>query len=210
MGRHTDFAPHRALQPAARVELLRRPIRNRYSLPFLAFALAFAFVLVYIIAPEPGSAAFAVGASGPLATDRGQSIAVTGEYSAEVARDNYGISLPIIIRVARIVPPAGRPDPGTAQAIGYDMVLARGWGADQFSCLVALWNRESGWNVYASNAGSGAYGIPQAMPGSKMASVGADWQTNPATQITWGLNYIQGRYGTPCGWWSAFQRQGWY
>jgi hypothetical protein len=75
---------------------------------------------------------------------------------------------------------------------------------------VALWNRESGWNVYASNAGSGAYGIPQALPGSKMGSVGADWATNPATQITWGLNYVQGRYGTPCGAWASFQSKGWY
>ncbi len=107
-------------------------------------------------------------------------------------------------------PPFVTPDPGTAQAIAYDMVLARGWGDDQFACLVALWKKESGWRVNAYNAGSGAYGIPQALPGSKMATAGADWETNPATQITWGLGYIGGRYGTPCGAWDHSQRTGWY
>lgn len=95
-------------------------------------------------------------------------------------------------------------EPGSAQAIAKDMVYARGWGDDQFACLVELWNHESGWRVNAQNRSSGAYGIPQALPGSKMASAGADWQTNPATQITWGLNYITARYATPCGAWSYF------
>lgn len=102
------------------------------------------------------------------------------------------------------------PSPGTAQDIAYGMVAARGWGDGEFSCLVALWNKESGWRVNAYNPSSGAYGIPQSLPGNKMASVGADWQTNPATQITWGLNYIQGRYGSPCGAWGHSQRVGWY
>jgi uncharacterized protein YabE (DUF348 family) len=100
-------------------------------------------------------------------------------------------------------------DPGSAQAIAQQMLAARGWGADQFSCLVQIWNHESGWRVNAANA-SGAYGIPQALPGSKMAVYGADWQTNPATQIAWGLAYIAGRYGTPCGAWSSWQVHGWY
>jgi hypothetical protein len=107
-------------------------------------------------------------------------------------------------------PPFVSPDPGTAQAIAYQMVLARGWGDDEFACLVALWNRESGWRVNAYNAGSGAYGIPQALPGSKMGSVAPDWETNPATQITWGLGYVSGRYGTPCGAWNHSQSTGWY
>ncbi|MET0780803.1 MAG: lytic transglycosylase domain-containing protein, partial [Microbacterium sp.] len=107
-------------------------------------------------------------------------------------------------------PPFITPDPGTAQAIAYEMVLARGWGDDQFACLVALWNRESGWRVNAYNASSGAYGIPQSLPGNKMASAGADWETNPATQISWGLGYISGRYGTPCGAWDHSESVGWY
>ncbi len=77
--------------------------------------------------------------------------------------------------------------PGSAQAIAKAMLEARGWGDDQFSCLVTMWNHESGWRVNASQRRSGAYGIPQALPGSKMASAGADWQTNPTTQIKWGL-----------------------
>ncbi|MFJ3381094.1 transglycosylase SLT domain-containing protein [Curtobacterium sp. NPDC090217] len=104
---------------------------------------------------------------------------------------------------------AATPDPGSAQAIALELVSARGWGTDQYNCLVSLWNKESGWRVNAYNP-SGAYGIPQALPGSKMASAGADWQTNPATQITWGLNYISGVYGTPCGAWGHSQSFNWY
>ena len=111
---------------------------------------------------------------------------------------------------AEWAPPFITPDPGTAQAIAYEMVVARGWGDGEFACLVALWNRESGWRVNAYNAGSGAYGIPQSLPGNKMASAGADWETNPATQISWGLGYIGGRYGSPCGAWSHSENVGWY
>ena len=81
---------------------------------------------------------------------------------------------------------------------------------DQFGCLDSLWERESHWNVYADNPNSSAYGIPQALPGSKMASAGADWATNPVTQIRWGLGYIQDRYGSPCGAWGHSQSHGWY
>ena len=105
--------------------------------------------------------------------------------------------------------PGAPANPSAAQAIARDMLAARGWGDDQFGCLVELWNHESGWNVYASNP-SGAYGIPQALPGSKMATAGPDWQSNPATQISWGLGYITGRYGTPCGAWDSFNSKGWY
>ncbi len=100
-------------------------------------------------------------------------------------------------------------DPGSAQAIGKQLAAQRGWGADQFSCLYQLWNNESGWSLDAENA-SGAYGIPQALPGDKMAAYGSDWQTNPSTQIKWGLSYIAGRYGTPCDAWSFWQSNGWY
>ena len=106
-------------------------------------------------------------------------------------------------------PVAPAPSPGTAQAIAQKLVAQRGWGSDQFDCLVQIWDRESGWNVHAANA-SGAYGIPQALPGSKMSTAGPDWQDNATTQITWGLGYIAGRYGTPCGAWSSWQANGWY
>jgi hypothetical protein len=85
-----------------------------------------------------------------------------------------------------------------------------GFSADQFSCLDSLWMRESGWNPAAENASSGAFGIPQSLPGSKMAAAGADWATNPATQIEWGLGYIRDSYGSPCGAWGHSESYGWY
>jgi hypothetical protein len=85
-----------------------------------------------------------------------------------------------------------------------------GFSADQFSCLDSLWTKESGWNAHADNPSSSAYGIPQALPGSKMASAGADWATNPATQIKWGLGYIRDSYGSPCAAWGHSQAYNWY
>jgi murein DD-endopeptidase MepM/ murein hydrolase activator NlpD len=99
---------------------------------------------------------------------------------------------------------------GSPQQIAEQMLSQFGWSSGQFSCLQPLWAHESGWNPYAQNPSSGAYGIPQALPGSKMASAGGDWQSNPATQIRWGLSYIQGNYGSPCGAWAHEQADGWY
>ena len=96
------------------------------------------------------------------------------------------------------------------KAVGRLLAGDRGWGASEFSCLDSLWTKESGWSWNANNASSGAYGIPQSLPGSKMASAGSDWATNPATQIKWGLGYIAGRYGTPCGAWAHSQAANWY
>ena len=85
-----------------------------------------------------------------------------------------------------------------------------GWDAAQWPCLAYLWTRESNWNPRADNPSSGAYGIPQALPASKMATEGADWLTNHRTQITWGLKYIADRYGSPCSAWNHSQQYGWY
>ncbi|NUS72875.1 MAG: lytic transglycosylase domain-containing protein [Corynebacteriales bacterium] len=93
--------------------------------------------------------------------------------------------------------------------IGCSLLSWAGFGTDQMSCLEKLWDKESGWRVNAANP-SGAYGIPQSLPGSKMAAYGDDWETNPVPQIKWGLMYIKDRYSTPCGAWSTFQSQGWY
>ncbi|MFC4242790.1 lytic transglycosylase domain-containing protein [Gryllotalpicola reticulitermitis] len=106
-------------------------------------------------------------------------------------------------------PAAPAASPGSAQAWAQSYLASMGMGSDQYSCLVSLWNRESGWNVHAENP-SGAYGIPQALPGSKMASAGPDWQDNYQTQIKWGMGYITGRYSTPCGAWAHSQSTGWY
>ena len=102
------------------------------------------------------------------------------------------------------------PDPHTAQSIAYTLLASFGFSPQTyFGCLLDLWDRESGWSYDAENA-SGAYGIPQALPGSKMASAGPDWQTNPATQIRWGLGYIKQIYGNPCGAWAFEEANGYY
>ncbi|WP_246142635.1 lytic transglycosylase domain-containing protein [Nocardioides rubriscoriae] len=113
--------------------------------------------------------------------------------------------------------PAGEVETGSknlAEADPRQVAMALlaefGFSSDQFGCLDSLYTRESGWNVYADNPSSSAYGIPQALPGSKMASAGPDWATNPVTQIRWGLGYIQDRYGSPCGAWGHSQSYGWY
>jgi hypothetical protein len=99
--------------------------------------------------------------------------------------------------------------PGSIRALGQKMAAARGWTGAQWQCLDNVWTRESGWGTTAENP-SGAYGIPQASPGSKMASAGADWRTNPATQITWGFSYISNTYGNPCAAWGFWQEHYWY
>lgn len=102
------------------------------------------------------------------------------------------------------------------QPAGARMVAKRiaknkhGWGPNQFVCLNNLWTKESGWRYRASNSRTGAYGIPQAHPGSKMVSIARDWRTNPVTQIRWGLRYIDSRYNSPCGAWAKFKRSNWY
>jgi hypothetical protein len=85
-----------------------------------------------------------------------------------------------------------------------------GWGNKQYACLDDLWIKESNWNYRASNKRTGAHGIPQALPATKMESAGTDWRTNPVTQISWGLRYIEVRYDTPCKAWAKFKRSNWY
>ena len=193
-----------------------RHTRTPWSLPVFAFLASLSFVMAAAIDPSVAQemvtqANGSTTASG-VATEDLQSVVVADDATSaaadnESARDPFTVSK---IYTYSAAPSAGVPDPGTAQAIARDMLSARGWGNDQYSCLVSLWNKESRWNVAAHNVGSGAYGIPQALPGSKMASAGADWQTNPATQITWGLGYITARYQTPCGAWASSQERGWY
>ncbi|HYN30774.1 MAG TPA: hypothetical protein VES95_13040 [Dermatophilaceae bacterium] len=107
---------------------------------------------------------------------------------------------------------AGGAGPRAAQEIARSKMASHGWDGAEFPCLVALWTAESGWSWSATNPSSGAYGIPQSLPGWKMASAGSDWLTNPATQITWGMGYIKDRYGSPCNAYDAFQSRSphWY
>jgi hypothetical protein len=116
---------------------------------------------------------------------------------------------PAASRSAQTAPAAAPVPSGSAQQIAEAMLGSFGWSSGQFSCLDSLWQRESGWSVTAANP-DGAYGIPQALPGDKMASAGPDWQTDAATQIRWGLEYIQSLYGSPCGAWDHELATGWY
>ena len=138
---------------------------------------------------------------------------VDGKLVSKVRYSAKALRRPVtqVTKVGTKPKPAYSPpvSSGSAQQIAAGMVAARGWGNDQFSCLVSLWNKESGWRTTAANP-SGAYGIPQALPGSKMASAGADWRTNARTQITWGLGYIASVYGTPCSAWAHSQATNWY
>jgi uncharacterized protein YabE (DUF348 family) len=138
---------------------------------------------------------------------------IGGQEVARRVLSRVLVSDPIdqIIRVGSAALPTSAPvAAGTSQAVGQELAAARGWTGSEWACLDNLWARESGWRVNAGNLSSGAFGIPQALPGSKMASAGADWQTNPATQITWGLGYVAGRYGTPCGAWAFWSAHNWY
>ncbi len=126
------------------------------------------------------------------------------QAAAQAAQQAAASSPPAAVAPAPVPVPAG-----SAQQIAMSMLGAYGWSSSQFSCLNELWTRESGWSVTAENP-SGAYGIPQALPGSKMASAGADWATSATTQIRWGLGYIRGLYGSPCGAWSHEEATGWY
>jgi hypothetical protein len=100
--------------------------------------------------------------------------------------------------------------PGDPRSTARALMSRYGFAASQFGCLDSLWVKESGWNYRATNPSSGAYGIPQSLPATKMASAGSDWRTNPTTQIRWGLNYIRDRYGSPCAAWAHSQRTNWY
>ncbi|MFD4994338.1 ubiquitin-like domain-containing protein [Cellulosimicrobium cellulans] len=112
--------------------------------------------------------------------------------------------------VDQVVVKGTKERPKDPRALGQLMAAERGWTGSQWTCLEKLWTKESNWNPRADNPTSSAYGIPQSLPGSKMASKGADWATNPATQIAWGLDYIAGSYGSPCGAWSHSQATNWY
>ena len=101
--------------------------------------------------------------------------------------------------------------PDGARAVAKEIAQSKyGWGSFQFACLNKLWTKESNWRYKARNKSSGAHGIPQALPATKMESIGTDWRTNPVTQISWGLRYIEVRYETPCKAYKKFQRSNWY
>jgi hypothetical protein len=175
--------------------------------------------LVAVVAPAPVT----VSANAEVTTTTSSSALLAGQLTAQsltpvIATTTTTSTTSRLATTSRTVTRAPAVAPYAFGTKGYNKWWARyymvkrfGWkSTSQYNCLVSLWNRESSWNHKAYNRSSGAYGIPQALPGSKMAKFGSDWRTNPKTQIIWGLGYIKGRYVTPCGAWSAFQRKGWY
>ena len=222
-------APIRVLDPVTprQARIASRP--GRLALQLLGVAAVGASVLVNVVDPYSGVAAseYFTVALEPGSNLPSQSV-TSSSQAASIVRDDFTVTeppkpTPTPTPTAApaetpsksgggggYAPPAAAPDPGSAQAIAAQMVADRGWPSTEYDCLYSLWAKESGWRYNAYNAGSGAYGIPQSLPGSKMASAGADWETNPATQITWGLGYITGRYETPCGAWGHSQSAGWY
>jgi len=193
-----------------------------------AFAMLACAAIAFVTVTDPYAGQTAVAApylqSTPGHGSQVQRFEIQGGYVlVSVTRDKFKAVKPVI--VVHDTPAAGgsgggggggggdvasyTTPVGTAQTYAAQLVASDGWGADQFSCLVNLWNRESGWNTHAYNP-SGAYGIPQALPGSKMSAFGADWQNDYRVQIQWGLSYIRGSYGSPCGAWAHSNAYNWY
>jgi hypothetical protein len=181
-------------------------------------------IALMVVIERPGSVTDPLGAAVAQVSTGRQGLVLAQERQKVILQDaaTQAFSVTSAPKISTAPPPSSQgggggnpivnapaPNPGTAQSIAYNMLASFGFSKSQFGCLDNLWNAESGWRWNAENA-SGAYGIPQSLPGSKMASAGADWRTNPATQIKWGLGYIKGIYGTPCGAWAHEQADGWY
>jgi hypothetical protein len=164
-----------------------------------------------------GGIATAVEGHGTTARVRqasaGAAVAVARPAHALVSMTSLDVVAAVKASTATARPTTARRHPPpqlTARQIARKMLPGFGWSASQFGYLSLLWNRESGWRVSASNPTTGAYGIPQAVPGDKMASAGRNWATSAGTQIRWGLRYIKAQYGSPYWAWQHEQAAGWY
>ncbi len=176
----------------------------------LGFTFVAGFVMVTTIDPYSGN--FASAASSLVietANIEFQSLEVVGVAQTEFQRGGFEL-VNGANKVKMFVANAPVPDPGTVKDFALQQVTDKGWDFTQYSCLVKLWERESNWRWNALNKSSGAYGIPQSLPANKMASAGADWQTNPETQIRWGIRYIDGRYKSPCAALAHSDEHNWY
>jgi hypothetical protein len=218
--RRPSHAPkHRALLPAIPNSSPRKPLRSvltRFGAAAAVTGLAVSsgLVLTAESSSEPASAALAQApvADTGFEAARAELLNRTPAVSRSVRR------APVDATKARVlnqesggqVTKVQDLTTGDPRTVARAMLAKYGFGQDQFSCLDSLYVSESGWKVHADNPTSSAYGIPQALPGSKMSTAGADWEDNAATQIKWGLGYIKARYGTPCEAWSFKQGNNWY
>jgi hypothetical protein len=221
MGRHEAYTPtfSRRMQRLGKWLLSKLPfdlpkipkLKQHAFRPVFGFFFATGFLMVTIVDPYSGTMASAdtIQVYDLENADPEQTYGYASTQRISFARGGFNI-VTGDDAAGMFVETADLPTPGTAKAYAYQVLQSMGFGEDQYSCLVKLWDRESNWRVQASNSNSGAYGIPQALPGSKMASEGADWMTNPETQIRWGAKYIRGRYGSPCGALAHSDKIGWY
>jgi hypothetical protein len=191
---------------------LSRPHLPRATKAGSFSALGFFFVLsltaVYTVDPYAGTLA---SASTVQVYEPQQLEEISFQRDHKVSFERGGFVI-ISGKEARkyFVTSAPTPEAGSPKAYALSYIETYGWGPDEYSCLVNLWTRESQWRTLAANPSSGAYGIPQALPGSKMAVEGPDWMTNHETQIRWGVKYIAARYETPCGAWAHSEEHNWY
>ncbi|MEN9752524.1 MAG: hypothetical protein RL670_215 [Actinomycetota bacterium] len=191
-----------------RLAPVQRELRPR-MIPVWGFIFTVAWVVVTVVDPYSGTLTSANASVYDQRVLEGDDLSISNEQTISFARGGYEV---VTGKSASrlFVEVASTPDAGSMQAYAYDYIQRWSWGFDQYSCLVKLWKRESNWRVNAMNPSSGAYGIPQSLPGTKMASEGADWLTNGETQIRWGAKYIKGRYGSPCGALVHSNNFGWY
>lgn len=187
---------------------VQRKKRPRH--PGLGFIFVAGFVMVTTIDPYSGN--FASADSTLVIQDVSaefQSLSIVDVAESQFQRGGFEL-VSGAEKVQMFVENAPVPDPGSAKDFALQQVSAQDWDFTQFSCLVKLWERESNWRWNALNKSSGAYGIPQSLPANKMASAGADWQTNPETQIRWGIRYIDARYKSPCAALAHSDIHNWY
>ncbi|MGZ4476001.1 MAG: aggregation-promoting factor C-terminal-like domain-containing protein [Nocardioides sp.] len=163
-----------------------------------------------ISTPTAPAASTEADTADALARRAGETVSRSESRDAVDPAKKAALGLPAGTAARAVVQTEDLGSSGDPKAIASALLGSFGWSGDQFGCLVNLWNRESGWNVHAANPSSSAYGIPQALPGSKMSSAGPNWQDDAETQIKWGLGYIRDRYGSPCGAWGHSESNGWY
>ena len=199
-----SFSPK--LQELQIAKKFKLAIANLVAISFVA-----GYAMVTVIDPYGGAlnSAYAYNSTYPKTGEEDQIYGYTAQQKISFKRGGWSI-VTGDEAAAIYVANAATPETGTIKEFAYELVLSNSWGRDQYSCLVALWERESNWRWDALNKNSGAYGIPQSLPGRKMAEMGADWATNPETQVRWGVNYIKNRYGAPCGAMAHSNKFNWY
>ena len=169
-----------------------------------AYGLEFPMTTRLVLPDAPAGTALLV-----VAPSSAKAVSASLTSAFDSRRTVFSNEIALVSAMSRSVEAARNPL--GAKRIAKEMMATEyGWGEGQYKCLNRLWTKESNWNYQARNPRSGAHGIAQALPASKMEKVGTDWRTNPITQIQWGLLYVSERYDTPCAAWNKFRRSNYY